>query len=221
MKKNHTFFIVLCSLLCGFTLNMFAYNPTTKWPYLYPEFQDGNIIFSNNKKTSDIKLNIHLQNATLHYLDGDKILKSNPTGIVKIEIGSDIFIFMNGELVRVVKEDGMIQLVKLVRADMKALTKGEAGAYGMTTEVSATNDLSSFTEIGVQTLQKREDGRELPLIEEYYFIINEKIVEATRKEIEKNLSDGGRTELKTFLKQNKIKWKDESSLIRLLDFFHQ
>jgi hypothetical protein len=68
---------------------------------------------------------------------------------------------------------------------------------------------------------ERNDGKDLPLIEEYYFIFGDKIVEATRKEVEKSLGDNGKTKLKAFVKQNKIKWKNEDSLVKLLEFFRQ
>ena len=59
------------------------------------------------------------------------------------------------------------------------------------------------------------------MIKEYYFIFGDKIVEATRKEVEKSLGDNGKTKLKAFVKQNKIKWKNEDSLVKLLEFFRQ
>lgn len=57
--------------------------------------------------------------------------------------------------------------------------------------------------------------------EKFYFIFGDKIVEATRKEVGKSLGDSGKTKLKAFVKQNKIKWKEEASLVKLLGFFHQ
>lgn len=204
-----------------------AYTPTTKWPYLYENFQEGVVFFSQGEKTSHLKLNIHLQNATLHHLDGDNIIQVNPSRITKVEIGNDTFIYMNGVLVQVIKSENDHMLVKLVKADFKALTKGGTGAYGMTTEVSATDDLSSFrlgegstTNLNYSQMKlEQSDGKELPLIKEYYFILGDKIIEATRKDVTKSLTEAGQAQLKAFIKQHKIKWKDESGLIKLLDFY--
>lgn len=232
MKSYVRIFLLLCVTLwgtCGgFVLSATQYSPTTKWPYLYENFLDGTVYFAADQKTKQMKLNIHLQNCTLHYLDGDKVLQSNPRDIERIQIGNDQFIYMNGELVRLVKKtDGGISLVESVKADLAALSKGASGAYGMGTDVSAVNQLTSIQLGGISNLShaqmklERNDGKDLSLIKTYYFIFGDKIVEATRKEVEKSLGDNGKTKLKAFLKQNKIKWKEEASLIKLLEFFHQ
>ena len=204
-----------------------GYAPTTKWPYLYEDFVDGTVYFSKEQKTKHMKLNVHLQNCTLHHLDGDKVLQSDPRNVELIRIGNDQFVYMNGELVRLVKTDREVSLVKLVKADMAALSRGTSGAYGMSTDVSAVNQLTSIQLGGISNLShvqmklERNDGKDLPLIEEYYFIFGDKIVEATRKEVEKSLGDNSKTKLKAFVKQNKIKWKNEDSLVKLLGFFRQ
>lgn len=219
--------LILCRIVAFATVSETEYTPTTKWPYLYEEFEDGTVFFSSDQKTKQMKLNVHLQNCTLHYLDGDKVLQSNPRDIEMVQIGKDQFVYMNGELVRLVKSDKEVSIVKLVKADMAALSKGTSGAYGMGTEVSAVNQLTSIQLGGVSNLShtqmkiERSDGKDLPLINEYYFIFGDKIVEATRKDVEKSLGEDGKTKLKVFVKQNKIKWKDEVSLIKLLEFFQQ
>lgn len=231
MKSVVRIFLLLCVSLWGIyevaEASATRYAPTTKWPYLYEEFQNGTVFFSSDQKTKQMRLNVHLQNCTLHYLDGDKVLQSNPRDIEMVQIGKDQFVYMNGELVRIVKADKEVSIVKLVKADMAALSKGTSGAYGMGTEVSAVNQLTSIQLGGVSNLShtqmklERSDGKDLPLINEYFFIFGDKIVEATRKDVEKSLGEDGKTKLKVFVKQNKIKWKDEVSLIKLLEFFQQ
>lgn len=228
MKATWKIIVSLCFFYgVVFSISAQSYTPTTKWPYIYEEFQDGTVYFQNDQKTKTMKLNVHLQNSTLHYLDGNSILQSNPRGIEKVQIGNDTFIYMNGLLVHQLSSLDNVALVKLTKADFKALTKGTTGAYGMSTEVSATNDLSSIQLSGSVNLNhtqmklERSDGKDLPLINEYFFIFGDKIVEATRKDVEKSLGEDGKTKLKVFVKQNKIKWKDEVSLIKLLEFFQQ
>lgn len=223
--KRFRFYLCLLLYVCSASF-IFAYQPTTTWPYLYEEFQDGTVYFHDKRKATDMKLNVHLQHATLHHLEGDKILQTNSSDISKVEIGNDIFIYMNGLLVQLIKSEENCMLVKLVEIDFKALNKSPTGAYGMTTEVSATKDLSSF-QLGESTANlnhsqmklEQSDGKELPLIKEYYFILGDKIIEATRKDVTKSLTEAGQTQLKAFIKQHKIKWKDESGLIKLLDFY--
>lgn len=203
------------------------YEPTTKWPYLYEDFIVGTVSFSKGNKTEQMKLNIHLQNCTLHYLDGDHILQADPRNIVKVQMENDTFIYMNGELVRLISmSDNGLALVKLVRADLDELNKNSSGAYGMSTTSSSVSQILSIELIGLSNLLytrmkcERNEGRELPLIEQYYIIIGERSIKTTKKDIEKFLDDDEKARFKSYLKQNKINWKDEASLVKLLDFFH-
>lgn len=223
--------LLICSMSWGMstfeTVSASGYVPTTTWPYLYEDFVDGTVYFSKEQKTMHLKLNVHLQNCTLHYLEGDKVMQADPRNVEMIQLGDVSFIYMNGELVRFIKAEEGVALVKLVKADLDELNKNTHGAYGMSTTSSSVNQIVSIGALGVSNLiytrmrQDRKEGKDLPLIEKYYFIFGDKIVEATRKEVEKSLGDNGKTKLKAFLKQNKIKWKEEASLIKLLDFFHQ
>ncbi|RHR59619.1 hypothetical protein DWW90_08915 [Parabacteroides sp. AF17-28] len=194
---------------------------------MYEDFVDGTVYFSKEQKTMHLKLNVHLQNCTLHYLEGDKVMQADPRNVEMIQLGDVSFIYMNGELVRFIKAEEGVALVKLVKADLDELNKNTHGAYGMSTTSSSVNQIVSIGALGVSNLiytrmrQERKEGKDLPLIEKYYFIFGDKIVEATRKEVEKSLGDNGKTKLKAFLKQNKIKWKEEASLIKLLEFFYQ
>ncbi len=223
--------LLICSMSWGMstfeTVSASGYVPTTTWPYLYEDFVDGTVYFSKEQKTMHLKLNVHLQNCTLHYLEGDKVMQADPRNVEMIQLGDVSFIYMNGELVRFIKAEEGVALVKLVKADLDELNKNTHGAYGMSTTSSSVNQIVSIEALGVSNLiytrmrQERKEGKDLPLIEKYYFIFGDKIVEATRKEVEKSLGDNGKTKLKAFLKQNKIKWKEEANLIKLLEFFHQ
>ena len=223
--------LLICSMSWGMstfeTVSASGYVPTTTWPYLYEDFVDGTVYFSKEQKTMHLKLNVHLQNCTLHYLEGDNVMQADPRNVEMIQLGDVSFIYMNGELVRFIKAEEGVALVKLVKADLDELNKNTHGAYGMSTTSSSVNQIVSIGALGVSNLiytrmrQERKEGKDLPLIEKYYFIFGDKIVEATRKEVEKSLGDNGKTKLKAFLKQNKIKWKEEASLIKLLEFFYQ
>lgn len=202
-----------------------GYTPSTKWPYLYNEFQQGTAFFSDGQVSRQQMLNIHLLHSTLHYLDGDKIKQTDPRGIETIVIATDTFLYSEGELVRLLKRNRQASLIKQVAIDMEALNKGQSGAYGMETSSSAVKQLTSFEVNGLSNLShtqmklEKAEGKELSLKETYYLILNGRSIRATRKEIEKSLSDSERPRFKAFVKQHKIKWKEDNSLIQLLDFF--
>lgn len=218
--------ILVVYLVATFQLFAQSFTPTTTWPYLYEDFLDGTVFLSEGQGEKLMKLNVHLQHSTLHYVEGDKVMQLNPRNVESIRIGNDRFVYMDGGLVRLVKAKEGLSLVKLVKADMAALSKNSSGAYGMSTDVSAVDQLSSIQLGGISNLShtqmklERNDGKDLPVEEDYYFVWGDnKVVKATRKEVEKSLDDDGKAKLKAFVKQNKIKWKNEESLSQLLEFF--
>jgi len=209
----------ICLVLFVYQLSMAqTYEPTTTWPFLYKDFKEGTVYFSDQGKTRTQLLNIHLQNSTLFHQEGDDLLQSNPKDIIKVIIGEDSFIFVNGELMQLIQGSAESALVKSVKGDYKALTKSATGAYGLTNEVSATQEMTTISGLGhTQTQLRKEDGRHLPLVEKYYLVINEKVIPATKKEIEKSLTADGKKKLQSFVKTNKIKYNEEG-LIKILDY---
>ena len=222
MKK---FFAVLLIALATLTANAQSYEPNTKWPYIYENFTDGTIFFEGNKK-KECMLNIHLWGNKLHYLNEDqRIFQSEDKGVIRVEIGSDAYIFSDHKLVRIIAADKNNVLVELTSGDFDALFSG-TGAYGSSLNSSASRDLSSLDLGGMDSpelgrmLQERSDGREISLKRKFFFIINGKQIEASKKDVEGLLSDEGKKEWNTFLKQNKIKWKNIDSLKQVLSFIN-
>lgn len=200
------------------------YEPNTKWPYIYEDFQPGTIYFEGNQKNSNRELNIHLMGNQLHYISGDgRIFQSDDQKVIRVEIGNDAYIYSDHKLVKIVATEGTDLLVMLLKANFDTLLQGN-GAYGASLNSSATQDLSSLEiggldhpELGLM-LQEKKEGRVIPIVEQYYFIIDGQQVEATKKGVEKFVGDAKADALKQFLKENKTKWKKEDSLKQLLGF---
>lgn len=202
------------------------YEPNTNWPYLYENFTPGTIYFDGSTK-SEADLNIHLWGDAIHYVGKDgKIFQSKDKNVIRVEIGDDAYVYMNHKLVKILKIEGSNLLVKRTSGDFDALRSSGGGAYGSNTNSSSTKELSSLDvdlrgmdqpELGLM-LQEKSDGRAIPLVDSYYFIIGDQQVEATKKGVEKYVGDNKKDALKQFLKDNKTKWKNEESLGLLLFF---
>ncbi len=215
-------------LILFFSLQIFAmgqdFDPTTKWPYLYKDFQNGTIYFEGNKKMI-VKANVHLLNSVLHYLKGDVVYQVDAKGIVKVELGDDQFIYVKDILMKVVKESKNNILASVVKGDFGAI-KNTSGAYGTSSQTASTKDLSSIDIGGLnntdyhQLVVEKEDGQLLSVKKEYFFILQSQVIPATKKGVEKYVGSAKENDLQTYLKQHKIKWKNEESLELLLDFFN-
>ena len=172
-------------------------------------------------------MNIHLWGNVLHYVKADgKIYQSDEKNVIRVEIGSDAYIYVDHQLKRIVANEGTNLLVKLTKGDFDAMRSSGGGAYGSSLNSSSSRDLSSLgfdlggldhPELGLM-LQEKKEGRTIPLVEQYSFIIGDQQIEATKKGVEKFVGDTRADALKQFLKENKIKWKSEESLQQLLTF---
>ena len=220
------FLSTVAALLLMLAVSAQNFEPNTKWPYLYENFTPGTIYFEGNEKSSS-NLNIHLWGNVLHYVKADgRIYQSSDQKVMRVEIGNDAYIFSDHKLVRIIAHEGTNLLAELVSGDFDAMRSSGGGAYGSSLNSSASRDLSSLgfdlggmdhPELGLM-LQEKQDGRTIPLITRYYFIIGGQQVEATKKGVEKFVGDDRADALKQFLKDNKVKWKKEESLIQVLQF---
>lgn len=225
MKK--VFSILMLTIAASLTAQAQKFEPNTKWPYIYEDFTPGTIYFEGNEK-SQADLNIHLWGNVLHYVKADgRIYQSDDKKIVRVEIGSDAYIYIDRQLMHVIANQGTNLLVKLTKGDFDAMRSSGGGAYGSSLNSSASRDLSSLgfdlgglnnPELGLM-LQEKKEGRTIPLADRYFFIINGQQVDASKKGFVKFVGEARAEALKNFLKEKKTKWKNEKSLTQLLDFF--
>lgn len=221
MRKIRIAFAVMMSICC---LTVKAqYEPNTKWPYIYEDFIQGTIYFADNKKSS-AEMNIHLWGNVLHYVSKNgKIYQSEDNNIVRVEIGDDAYIYSAHKLMMIVSSKENNLLLKEIYGDFDSMFSG-TGAYGASLNSSSSKDLSSLElggldmpELG-KMLQDKNAGKVIPLKEKYYFVIDGIQVDANKKSVETFIGNERKDEWKSFLKEKKIKWKNEDSLIEILHF---
>lgn len=219
MKRSFWFFCV-----CFFCYMAHAeYIPNTMWPYMYEDFVQGELVLKNGDKVR-ASFNVHLLEGELHYLKDDKILFVSTSRVKEVTIGEERYVPAKGEMMKVLAQDSTKYLLQSVLGDFDALIVG-TGAYGASANTQAVRNLSSL-EIGGKNiinhsmlLQNKEAGKELPIITKRYIMVGEKCIPATKKEVEKQLITD-QEQWNAFLKENKIKWRKESDLVKVLDFLN-
>jgi len=218
MKK-----VILALFFSIFSLALFAQGScSTSWPYLYPEFQEGVIVTTDGKISSE-KINVHLLKFSPHYIDRNKIVREIPvSNLLKIEIGATQYVMTMNGLLKVVlaKEEGYIGLRSL--ADFSSANE-TGGAYGTSSTTQATTKVSGIATNAVNTsimelTSHKSEGQTVPLKTEYYLVANAQMMKATKKDINDILPSDKQEAFKSFLKKNKVNWKDTADLETVLDF---
>jgi len=202
-----------------------AQEPTTNWPYLYPEFRSGYVMLEDGV-SKPYMLNVHLRHGKLHYLDEAGIIKEvSDMEMYGAKIGEELFLFVKGEMMRVVSQSENGCVAEEVLGDFAALTE-TGGAYGTSSATSATRKLSSIetdsqiNQNHMLLMQSRSNGRMLSLLKTYYLVYPGNVIKANRSEIDKSISDGRKAEWKAWRKKNNIKWTAPESLQALVDFLN-
>lgn len=211
--------VTIVSLLASIVLP--AQECSTTWPYLYPQFTNGVVHLVGGSKIQH-QLNVHVQKGRLHYIENGIVKEAMNKDIFFVQIGGDRYNVVNGDVMRVVasKEGGFVAAHYV--GDMDKLRE-TGGAYGSSSTTQATRLLTSIDMVGANTnhmemWQNRHNGESISLICKYYIVVGHNVYPASRKGVETFLSDDRKADFKVFLKENKIKWKEPESLIKLVDF---
>ena len=144
------------------------------------------------------------------------------TDILVVELASKRYMNINNSLMEIVFEskDGFV--AKFSKPDYTKLNE-TGGAYGSSSNTTSTKALTSLEGLGSITnhmLQQsdKESGKVIPLKHEYYIVANGSVYPAQKKLFEKMLPADKQAGWKEFQKQNKIKWSDPASLIKLAEY---
>ena len=200
--------------------------PTTTGPYLYSDFQSGEL-----KKLTGAPIqgmfNIHVLESRLHFIEAGMIKEVKPTEILSVKAGEDTFASVSGKMMKVLAKSDYGFVAEEVVVDVAKLN-ATGGAYGSSSNSIATQALSSLEGIGgtrtnmnhMELKNAKDEGTVLPVIVKKYLVFPGYVVYATKNDVTR-LVGIDKDELNIFLKENKIKWKDEQSLLKVLDFVSQ
>lgn len=205
----------------------FAQEPTTNWPYLYPEFKEGEL--NVRSKTEKALFNIHLDLGALHYVEDGRIKEANVLNATTLVIGDDVFRNVAGKMLKVLARAQGGYIVEEIRATYSAVVRND-GAYGTTALNSTTtktflyneNAINQYngylmTDVYKDLLAMRDDAEKLPVRKNLYIVIGMDQIPADKKSVA-SLSGLDKKALKAFLKSEKIDWNEIGDLVKVIDY---
>lgn len=219
--------IVIISLLLMACMTVSAQNqsPTVNWPYLYPDFLDGELVQLGGK-VSKARLNIHLGRGFLHMIDDDgMIAEISVSQVPAVRIGEDEFSNVGGKVLKVLarSEKGFVVEETLANYSTVARRDGAYGGYSANTAQAYSYDENYgnyaylLTNNYADLLSQKEYGEELPVTVQRFLVIDGTLVPASRKNV--TAMDGiDKKVFAAFLKENKIDWKDPQDMLKIIDF---
>ena len=222
MKRLLVLFIGI--LMAGAALAQDA-APTVNWPYLYPDFMEGELVRTRGK-SSTAQYNIHLGQSVLHYVEDGKIKEVPSVGVLNLTIGDDLFLNVGGKMMKVIAEVQGAYIVEENIANYSAVVS-KTGAYGAAV---ASHDKTYFhertngsyngylvTDVYADLRALKGQSDKLPVMKNVYFVMGLQQVPANKKGV--SAMDGiDKKGFSAFLKDEKIKWDETQDLIKVLEY---
>lgn len=215
--------VLLISLFAALAASAQGYEPTTTWPYLYPDFTEGELQTFGGKKTDGL-FNVHLAGGRLHFIEDGFIMEASSSEVFSVRIGGDIFTNVGGKLMKVLAKSDRSIVAEETKVNLSEMNE-TGGAYGSSSNTTSTQAFSSFEGIGgtrsnmnhMEIRSSKDEGKILSLDSKLYMIVHGKTILASKKDF----ADASRCapdSAKVFLKENKIKWKEPQSVLAAADF---
>lgn len=216
-------FIAMALMLSAFGASAQDSEPTTTWPYLYPDFQAGEL-----KKHAGAPVegsfNIHVLESRLHFIENGMIREALVTEVFSVRIGQDYYANVGGRMMKVLASSDNGFVAEEVLVDIAKLNS-TGGAYGSSSNSIATQALSSLEGIGgtrsnmnhMELKNAKSEGSVLPVITKKYLVLPGRIVYAAKKDV-LQMDGVDKDAFNAFAKENKIKWKNPQDLLKVLDY---
>ncbi len=223
MKTLKTLIVAALFALSAVLCAAQNFEPTTTWPYIYENFMPGKLVM-NTGKVVEGKYNICIDDSRVHFIDGDMVKQASVVEVVSVQIGNDVYINAAGRMMKVLQKSDKGVVAEDISIDYARLNE-TGGAYGSSSSSIATTALSSLEGIGgtrtnmnhMELKSSKENGKTLTLNKKLYLVFGGRSVLATKRDVQ-DMPGIDKTKLKSFLKSNKIKWKEPVSLIVLVDY---
>ena len=208
-----------------FAANVMAQDsPTVNWPYLYPDFVEGQSLMIGGK-TLTAKYNIHLGLGALHFVNDGIIAESSVANILTITLGEDLLRNVGGKMMRVLAQTEGGLVVQETLADYSAIVRDD-GAYGgsLSNAAKGFSYDENYGNYGYLVTNSYEDllsikneSEELPVNVKTYLYINDNLIIASKKNVSA-LPGVDKKAFADYIKTNKIDWKDPADLVKVIDF---
>lgn len=215
----------IATILLWSAIGAYAQSPTTTYPYLYDAFTSGTVVMDDGSKEAR-QMNVHLRNGSLHYIDNGIIKEAYLHDVAAVEIGNDVFVPVFTSVMKVAAKNENGCVVEQLLGDFEGAISG-TGAYGVSSTSSATMKLTSVqTDAQVNQnymniLNEKSEGMDLKILSAYYIVTPKYKVKAARKDLEYALPVEKTEQMKTYVKEHKIKWKNPQSLLLMVDFLSE
>lgn len=224
MIRSKSHFVIL--IIVCFSISLSAQNNeivntkfTNSSQFLFNEFIEGDIYFKDgNTSSADLNYNVFFQE--ILFMKNEQSLVLNMLNdINSIKFDSFEFVVLNGGIFEQIIISNNYKVIKSRKIDYGSASNTK-GAYGASTETSATEDWKYMVEkvsgVTYYPNVQNEDDKEFKLVTRYYIIKDEELHTLTKKKLFKLFPEKGEP-IKSYIKDNKLSLSVDKDIIELFD----
>ena len=203
-------------------------SPTANWPYLFPDFVEGELL-RTNRQSNKALFNIHLNHSELHYVDDGKIRRVDTWGVLGLRVGDDLFRLVEGRAVKVLAEAVGGSVVQESRGNYASIVRDD-GAYGTSSLSSTTTKTYLYNGNAINQYDgylltddykdlhaMKNQSEKLPVRTNKFLVIGNRLIPANKQSVAA-IEGVDKKAFSAFLKAEKIKWNDVQDLVKVVDF---
>ena len=198
------------------------WQPTGNWPFVNKKFLVATVVsgFVTPKKT-EVPCNIHVGNQTLWYSDNDTLMEALPGSIMRVEFAdSSVYVPVPGnKFGKIVHEDEHGRIINVKLVDFKKMKQDARGRNLNAFTLDGNGLFPSITIDMINSYDSRPDDQPLPLLNEFYFLVDKQLFKVTEKNIMSHLPAERRKEFRPFLRSAEIIMENESSIMKIWNEF--
>lgn len=203
------------------------YTPLDTWPFLYQDFLPGMTRVLAGGTLTEAKFNITVNDSRLVYISNDdRIMQLDMKYVYSAKVGDDVFVNILGKMYKLISELDCGYVLEETTVDIDKMNQVEIG-YGITSSSASANNLTLLLDgrfnlvngSAQQAISNKYNGSPIPTIVNLYIYADAHLIPASRQGVS-SYPGIDRKAARDFFKQEKIKWKDVSSLEKVLVFVH-
>ena len=198
------------------------WSPTGNWPFVNKKFMVATVVsgYVTPKKTV-VPCNIHVGNQTLWYSDNDTLMEALPGSILRVEFtDSSVYVPVPGnKFGKIIHEDERGRIINVKEVDYQKLKQDAKGRNLNAFTLEGNGIFPSITIDMINSYDSRPDDQPLPILNEFYFLVDKQLFKATEKNIMSHLPADRRKEFRPFLRSAEIIMEHESSIMKIWNEF--
>lgn len=183
---------------------------------VYPVFKPGTIHMVSGRDIKNSMLNVFLKNACLLYKSGTNTMEANMDNITGVDFEDRSYKKIGKQLAHLVDSVKANRLYCVTLLDIAAYQQTRRNNVNITNLDFSSPDLYGGS-LNYTTIDLAEqEGVEIPVVREYYFLLDGNMVRVHERDLQRALPKEKRRLMKTIMSTNDFSWTSEEKLMELL-----